>query len=94
MRKISLITMVAVALGLGMGCADQDLEQGLDTAPITTTVPVPECTTEDSCTIDYRDGEWFVDGVQATSGECPAEDSCQPMYHSENSGWMFHPVAH
>lgn len=53
-----LIVAVATVLAL-TGC-------GKDPAVPCETPQRPHCPTEDSCPADYRDGQWWIGGVQVT----------------------------
>jgi hypothetical protein len=47
MRRIAILTLTAMVLGITFIAGTL-----LDTSP--------ECPTEDSCTVDYTDGEWVI----------------------------------
>jgi hypothetical protein len=81
-RAIALrvgIALVIIAIGIGAFCVST-----ADSSPTTAVVPSP---TEDSATVDYRGGAWWVDGQRVSSIDCPTKDSCAVDYR--NSGWYF-----
>jgi len=51
---VRVLTWVAILIfGLAMGYVVRDAQ-------------LPSCPAEDSCVIDYRDGQWFIDGEAVT----------------------------
>lgn len=75
-----VISVAAVLVGLAVAVIVRVGTQ----APVTSvSVPSP---TEDSVTVDYRHGAWYIDGYRVPLS-CPQEDDCTVDY--TRGAWVF-----
>lgn len=82
-----VITLRIVAVMFFVGILSGPVPSDTNGANVVT---VPAAS-EDSVTVDYRDGSWWADSVRV-SLDCPTDDSCDFDYRDDS--WVFTRVAH